>query len=227
MVSSYDVVIPAFNAGKTLSAAVQSVLAQHILPSKIIIIDDGSKDDTATIATSLNGPIEVRRQDNQGPGAATTAGFALCDAPFIATLDADDIWLPHKIEQQFAQFAQHPALAASFCKLANFYTDPSEADFTNARGGWSRSTMLIKHEAVNAIGPIVDPIGRAGEMIDWFARGLEQGHQMLVMDEALALRRIHKDSLTYQHQDLATSYLHVARAALMRRRAAKQGSDPR
>jgi glycosyltransferase involved in cell wall biosynthesis len=222
MVSSYTVVIPAFNAESTLAATVNSVLGQTILPARIIIVDDGSTDKTAQVAQALCGPVQLIRQNNQGPGAATTTGLARCETPYIATVDADDIWLPEKIEKQFVQLLENPDLAAVFCRLANFYNDPQDADFANARGGWSRSTMLIKHDICMAIGPIVDPVGRAGEMIDWFARGLEQGHRMHLMDEPLALRRIHPGSLTYSHKDIGSSYLQVARAALLRRRAVKQ-----
>lgn len=220
MVMPYCVVIPAFNAADTIAAAVGSIMAQSILPTRILIVDDGSTDATVRIVEGLPGPIHLIQQDNQGPGAATTVGFALCDQPLVATLDADDLWLPHKVTCQQAHFDEHPELAAVFCKLANFHADPKDADFATARGGWSRSTMLIRREVIDRVGPIIDPPGRAGEMVDWFARAQEQGHRMALLEEPLALRRIRPGSLTYHNDDLARGYLHVARAALLRRRSA-------
>lgn len=222
---SYSVVIPVYDGAATIAAAIASVQAQTVPPVSIIVVDDGSGDATLDIVSGLPGPIQLLRQSNQGPGAATTAGFALCQTPFVATLDADDLWLPNKISLQLAEMQSQADLAAVFCRLANFYDDPAAADFAGARGGWSRSTMLIRREVIAAIGPIIDPPGRAGEMIDWFARGLELGHRMEVMEQPLALRRIHPGSLTYRHKDLGRSYLQVARAALLRRRAAQAGTD--
>jgi len=221
MVKAYSVVIPVFNGEATIVEAIASVTAQTIPPQQVIVVDDGSTDNTLAIVSALAGPIKIVQQSNQGPGAATSVGFSLCDTELVATLDADDIWLPKKISKQLTAMNCQPDLAAVFCRLANFYADPNTADFAGARGGWSRSTMLIKRNVIADIGPIIDPPGRAGEMVDWFARGLELGHLMHVMDEPLALRRIHSGSLTYNHQDLGKSYLQVAHAALIRRRLAK------
>lgn len=218
--TDYSVVIPAFNAAATIAAAVHSVLSQSVAPRAVVIVDDGSTDATAEVVAALPGPVRLVRQANQGPGAATNAGFALCDDPLVATLDADDLWLPGKMERQLERLRADADLAAVFCRLATFQDDPARADLAGARGGWSRSTMLIRREVIAAVGPIVDPPGRAGEMVDWFARAKEQGHRFELIAEPLALRRVRPGSLTYAHPDLAGSYLQVARAALLRRRAA-------
>lgn len=218
MVMRYSVVIPVWNGAETIAETLASVLAQDPPPAQVVVVDDGSQDATPQVLAGLSGPIRVIRQDNQGPGAATTRGLAEVDTPLVATLDADDLWLPGKIARQSAILAADPAIAAVFCPLANFRDDPATADFKGARGGWSRSTMLIRRDAVLRIGPIIDPPGRAGEMVDWFARAAEQGLVLHMMPEVLALRRIRPGSLTYGNAGLAASYLQVARAALLRRR---------
>lgn len=217
LVTAYSVVIPAYNAERTIAEAIQSVLEQTVPPRHIIVVDDGSNDATARIAAEFR-DVEVIKQVNQGPGAATNAGFARCTTPLIATLDADDIWLPTKIAEQLAALHANPDIAVVFCRLANFYHDPADADFPRARGGWSRSTMLIYREHVRAIGDIVDQPGNVGEMVDWFARHIERGHKFMLLEAPLALRRIHPGSLTFRNPDLASGYLQVARAALLRRR---------
>lgn len=222
MVMHYSVVIPVYNGTDTIADAIASVLAQDPPPKTVIVVDDGSTDDTAAVVAALAGPITLLRQNNAGPGAATTRGFAIVETPLIATLDADDLWLPGKIAIQIDHLRKYPEVAAVFCPLANFRGDPAGADFAGASGGWSRSTMLIRREVVADVGPIVDPLGRAGEMIDWFARAKEKGFSLVMLPETLALRRIRPGSLTWGNDKLGESYLQVARAALLRRRAAQK-----
>ncbi|MFM7844190.1 MAG: glycosyltransferase family 2 protein, partial [Planctomycetota bacterium] len=120
MTCSYSVVIPAFNAAATLGAAVQSVLAQTLPPHSIIVVDDGSTDETATVALSFGNAVTLVRQPNQGPGAATTAGFRRVETPFVATLDSDDLWLPRKIEVQARRFADDADLVGVFSLARQF-----------------------------------------------------------------------------------------------------------
>lgn len=226
MVMDYSVVIPVFNGADTIGAAIESVLAQELPPKVVVVVDDGSTDDTAVVVEALAGPILLLRQENAGPGAATTRGLSIVETPLVATLDADDLWLPGKIAVQMDYLREHPEVAAVFCPLANFREDPSSANLAQASGGWSRSTMLIRREVAAAVGPIVDPPGRAGEMIDWFARAKEQGHVLVLLPEPMALRRIRPGSLTWGNNALGVGYLQVARAALLRRRAAQRGQEP-
>lgn len=222
MVMDYSVVIPVYNGADTITAAIASVQQQNPPPKHVIVVDDGSTDDTAAVIAKISGPITLLQQENAGPGTATTRGFSHVETELIATLDADDLWLPNKIASQIAYLQIHPEIAAVFCPLANFQCDPATADFAGASGGWSRSTMLIRREAAMSVGPIWDPVGRAGEMIDWFARANEQGLTLVMLPETLALRRIRPGSLTWGNKKLGESYLQVAKAALLRRRAARK-----
>src|SRR5262249_3603502 len=94
---AYSVVIPACNAAPTIAATIGSLLVQGVPAQEIFVVNDGSTDGTARIAASCAANVIVLEQPNLGPGAATTAGFRRVAAPFVATLDADDLWLPHKI----------------------------------------------------------------------------------------------------------------------------------
>jgi glycosyltransferase involved in cell wall biosynthesis len=106
---SISVVITAYNSAAFLNDAVDSVLRQTLQPSEIVVIDDGSIDDTAMIAQSYaNVGLRHIRQDNQGEGAARNRGILETSGEWIAFLDADDIWLDDKIQRQ-VEFAQsHP-----------------------------------------------------------------------------------------------------------------------
>lgn len=220
MVEAYSVVIPVYNGADTIADAVASILAQSVPPASIIVVDDGSTDDTASIVSSLSGPINFLRQDNAGPGPATTLGMQQVKTPLLATLDADDLWVEGKIEKQFAALRDAPDCAAVFGQLASFTDHPANADYAGARDGWSRSTMLVRTSVALETGPIADTPGRVGEMIDWWARMRERGHVLTMIPEVLSLRRIRPGSLTYRNPSLGGAYLRIARAALERRRQA-------
>lgn len=219
---AYDVVIPAWNAAATLAEAIRSVIGQTIPPARIIVVDDGSTDTTAQVASGFPGVVLVRQQ-NAGPGAATMAGEALTAASLIATLDADDLWLPEKMQRQLAFMQANAGCAAVFGRLQKFRDGNLVGD---PEDGWSRTTMLARRSLFDAIGPIIDPPGRRGEMIDWLARAREGGHSLVMLPDVVARRRIHESSLTFvRDASKDAGYLHIARQAILRRRAALAGKD--
>ena len=223
---AYTVVIPAYNAATTIAAAVHSVLIQSVPPAAVIVVDDGSTDDTGTIAAGRDGPVRVIRQDNGGPGSATTSGFGHVETPLVATLDADDLWLPEKMAAQLAALRADPGLAGVFGRIATFRDNPALASYGSAYDGWSRTTMLARIDAVRQTGPMRDPPGKAGEMIDWLARMRENGAQLAMLPQVVALRRIHAGSLTHgKTSRLAPSYLQVVRSAIERRRSRAGGES--
>jgi glycosyltransferase involved in cell wall biosynthesis len=92
------VVIPAYNAGATLAHCLRSVFAQTLPPLEIIIVDDGSSDDTDAVARSFGDAVTVVNQPNQGSAVARQAGSELATAEYIAYLDADDWWPEARLE---------------------------------------------------------------------------------------------------------------------------------
>jgi glycosyltransferase involved in cell wall biosynthesis len=103
-----SVVIPAFNAASTIEAALASVSAQTFQDYELIVVDDGSTDDTAAVVAHTAPGATVVRQENGGPGRARNAGIRASRGRLIAFLDADDEWLPHKLEAQVAYFHAYP-----------------------------------------------------------------------------------------------------------------------
>ena len=100
-----SVVIPAFNAERHFPQAIESVLAQTYRNIEVIIVGDGSTDETPQLARAYarrDSRIRVFRQDNAGVGAARNRGMAEARGEFIAPLDADDFWNPEKLEKQTA-----------------------------------------------------------------------------------------------------------------------------
>ena len=103
-----SVIIPTFNRSKTVMRAVKSVLNQSYQNIEIIVIDDGSTDDTATILGLLNDKVQVHYQKNLGAGAARNAGIKYAQGEFIAFLDSDDEWYSDKLEIQMKRFSKEP-----------------------------------------------------------------------------------------------------------------------
>lgn len=216
--AAYSVVIPAYNAAPFVAETVASILAQTLLPQRIVIVDDGSSDDTARVVAELAGPITYVRQENEGPGSATTRGFALVDTEFVATVDQDDLWLPRKAELQLARLEADPDAAAVFARVVEFRESPSQVRHGTEHDGWTRATLMLRTAIAKAAGPIVDTTPRLGEMIDWLARLRENGHRLVMLDEVLVLRRLHPGSLTARsRQDLSRGYIAAARRSLLRR----------
>lgn len=102
MSESISVIIPTYNRASYLPATVQSVLAQTIPVQEIVIVDDGSKDETSDVVRHLPGPIRYIQQQNQGPAAARNNGIRHAEGSLIALLDSDDRWEPLKLESQLA-----------------------------------------------------------------------------------------------------------------------------
>lgn len=215
----YSVIIPAFNAARTLGQALVSVCDQHPPPAEVIVVDDGSTDDTPRVAAGFGGPVRVIGQANAGPGAATMAGIAAARAPVLAFLDADDLWLPGKIALQLAHVQKAGPKCLVFTRMRQFRHGTADDGTGEVRDGFSRSTLVMPRTAVDQIGAIVDPPGNRGEMIDWFGRAREAGFALDVLPQVLALRRILPGSLSWGRDPQADrGYLRVAHAALLRHR---------
>lgn len=116
--SDVTAIIPAYNAEATIAEAIVSVLEQTTPPVEVIVVDDGSSDRTAEIASSFEAVVRVCSIPNGGVSAARNHGVALASTPYVAFLDADDLWEPGKLA------AQQRALAAS--PRARFSTTAAE-----------------------------------------------------------------------------------------------------
>ena len=106
---SISVVIPCYNAAAFLRATIESILGQTHPVLEVIVVDDGSTDDSANIAESFGPPVRVIRQPNQGESAARNRGIEAAAGEWVAFLDADDLWLPTKVELQAEAIRSAPA----------------------------------------------------------------------------------------------------------------------
>jgi len=114
-----SVIIPTHNYSKFLPEAVESVLNQTFSDFELIIVDDGSSDDTAAVVEPYLRDCRVRYfyQDNKGLSAARNAGIKAAKGEFIALLDSDDVWMPTKLERQIQLFKDKPDVALVYCMV--------------------------------------------------------------------------------------------------------------
>lgn len=108
---SVSVVIPSYNRARFLPAAIASIRAQTMRCQEIVVVDDGSTDDTPSALAALGEGIVHVRQTNQGPSAARNRGIREARGDLIAFLDTDDRWLPEKIEAQWNVLRGRPDIA--------------------------------------------------------------------------------------------------------------------
>jgi glycosyltransferase involved in cell wall biosynthesis len=104
-----SVIIPTYNRGWILREAIDSVLDQEFKDFELIVVDDGSTDDTHDILDAYGQEITVLRQRNKGVSAARNRGIAVAAGQLIAFLDSDDLWLPPKLTRQVDFFSSNPA----------------------------------------------------------------------------------------------------------------------
>lgn len=118
--AAISVILPTFNRSAYIRESVESVLAQSVSPLEVLVVDDGSTDDTATVVQSIKGPVRYFRQKNQGSAASRNLGLQQARGEFIAFQDSDDIWTPGKLQMQCEFFSQHPDIDFVFGLMSNF-----------------------------------------------------------------------------------------------------------
>lgn len=201
-----SVVIPAHNAGATLAATVESVLRQSFSDFELLIIDDGSWDNTYSMATSIDDPrVQVIQQSNQGAPSARNTGIKAATADYIAFLDADDLWYPNKLGRQL-QFMRHEGARAS--QTAVWFVQGDRAPlyrgacrpfkdalldvllFRHMPG--LMSTLVVERELLEKIGFFDETLAI---LEDWeMAIRLAKEGPFFNLDEALTMYRLHPDN---------------------------------
>lgn len=117
-----DVVLPAYNGSAVIRNALESALAQAV-PLRILVVDDGSSDDSAEIARSYGPRVTVMRQANRGVSGARNTGLSAARAPYVALLDQDDVWQPGKLARQVELMRAHPEVGLVFTDMVLLQND--------------------------------------------------------------------------------------------------------
>ncbi|RLC39557.1 MAG: hypothetical protein DRH33_02555 [Candidatus Nealsonbacteria bacterium] len=205
-----SVIIPSYNSGKYLNEAIESVVNQTYKNLEIIIINDGSSDDTEEIAKKWQQKDErvryINHKINRGPAAARNTGIKNAQGEYVAFLDADDVWLPQKIEIQIKKIKE---LGADLVfsnwyvwepekkiKIRAFESNPVENNRKNLlsflvkKNFGNSSTALIKRLVLEEVG-LFDESLRFSEDYDLWLRFLLKGMRIAFINEPLIYCRKH------------------------------------
>jgi glycosyltransferase involved in cell wall biosynthesis len=125
---SVSVIIPAYNARVHIGEAIDSVLAQGYENLEIIVVDDGSGDGTADFVTQHYPAVQLIRKANGGAATARNAGLRAASGEYIAFLDADDLWLPGKLNAQLRYLTDHPDILM-LCTRFTFWLADDQGEF--------------------------------------------------------------------------------------------------
>jgi glycosyltransferase involved in cell wall biosynthesis len=221
-----SVIIPVFNYDRFLAEAIESVLGQTHLNLEVIVVDDGSTDQSGEVAKSFAGRgVKYCHQVNAGIGPARNAGVELARGDFLAFLDADDRWPLEKTERQLGAFENDPALEMCFGQAVQLQNGPeweagvkdNKLPETGLVPGMVPGTMLIKRDAFDRVGKFQGGL-KVGEFIDWYARAVELKIRSLVMPDLFLWRRIHDSNQGVRERQSVSDYARVLKAKLDRKR---------
>jgi len=221
-----SVVIPCHNYGRFLPQTLASVLGQTYPVREIIVVDDGSSDDSAEVATSFPG-VRLIRQPKQGIAGARNSGAAVATGDLIAFLDADDLWPADSLEVRVSPLAEDKSLAATYGLVEQFLSPELDEDARArlvCREGQTAArlagSLLVRRSVFETVGAF-DTAHTMGETMDWIGRFDDLGAEAKSVESLVLRRRIHGAN-TVQSQSTNAEYFSVLRSALIRRRANPQ-----
>jgi len=219
---SVSVVIPTYNCARYLPEAVDSVLAQTYRDFETIVVDDGSTDNTPEVLAPYGDQIRVIRQANAGRSAARNAGVLAAQGEYIAFLDADDLWLPQKLEKQIALLDARPEVGWVYSDFRRFSEEGPERACNFAEAGIDEppegivlislmssfltctDTIVVRAECLRRVGPfdVSLPVQQDQDM--WIRLACEC--QAGCVPEVLALYRQHSEQVTRQASQMLYAY---------------------
>jgi glycosyltransferase involved in cell wall biosynthesis len=221
-----SVIIPVHNGARYLHAALESVFAQTYRPFEVVVVDDGSADDSGVIAQGFH---EVRyiHQANQGVAAARNHGTEAARGEFLAFLDQDDLWTPEKLKLQIAYLLSHPELGYTLTNQ-QFFLDPGatlpawfrKELLSSVHSGWVLGTLVVRRTAFEKVGNFATNYSAASDG-DWFFRAKAAGISMAVVPELLLLKRIHGANESAHAKDVLSELRKVVKSSLDRQRGTR------
>ena len=229
-----SVVLPVWNGERYLAAAIQSILDQSFAAFELLIVDDGSTDQTLSIAqryAAKDARIELLRIEHGGIANALNAGFQRARAPYVARMDADDIALPSRLQTQIAYLDSHPRCVVVGCDTE--VIDESEhvlgtisfpiahaalVDLLLSGGGspFAHPAVVVRTDAVRAVGGYRPEHCPSEDYALWLQ--LMDSGDFASIPECLLRYRLHRDSICARDQHLqvinGSTQLNAARAKI-------------
>jgi len=211
----------------------RSVENQTYRPLEIIVVDDGSTDDTLRLVRSFSSAVRVLRADEWGPSASRNVGIRAAYGDFLAFLDQDDLWHQEKLARQYALFQSEPSLDVCVAHVQMFWTqelDDEKAQFRDHPRagpipGYGPTAMLARRRAFIKTGPFDEGL-RFGDGPEWFIRAQERGLRIELLPDVLVYHRMHRNNLSRRCKVASREeFLRIVKASLDRRRE-HAGGEP-
>lgn len=217
-------IVPAYNAGPFLAESIESILAQTYRPVEIVVVNNGSSDDTLAVAERFGSRVRLYSLPEPGVGAARNLAIAEARGALLALQDADDIADPRRFDRQAAALEADPALDIVFGHIVQFRKDAGGVvSVREAQPGCLPGVMMVRRSSFDRVG-FFDPSLPVAELLPWLIRARGIGLREAMLPEVLLHRRIHDDNLGRRAADARGPYLRSLKAAIeFRRAAAKTG----
>jgi glycosyltransferase involved in cell wall biosynthesis len=215
------VVIPAFNAERYITQAIDSVLRQTCGMFEVIVADDGSTDQTRSVVERFGPLVRYEYQRNAGPSSARNRGIELATGDFVAFLDADDVWNPEKCAVQIAHLNERPELVGCAAHVRNFLSqDAAPGTAPPGQVVTLGTTLMVRRSLFDAVG-MLNPEYWHRDLQDLLVRAEDRGFKVEILPDVLAQRRIHSHNMS-SHRSGADhlELIAITRARHARRRAA-------
>jgi glycosyltransferase involved in cell wall biosynthesis len=215
-------IVPCHNHGRFLAQAIRSAREQRPAPNEIVVVDDGSTDETQATLAALDGPdLVVLRQQRKGPAAARNRAIRASRSEWLAFLDADSYWLPGKLEALVGAIRAAPAEVALAYSgylvvdekgrtIASHRAPPRPYTAHDLRWGnpLSTTSILVRRASVVEAGLFDESLPGLGEDWDMWLR-LMSRHRVACVEEPLTARRASRFDAKYRIDELEVAIEHV------------------
>jgi glycosyltransferase involved in cell wall biosynthesis len=223
-----SVIIPVYNGAAFINDAIHSIFDQDYRPLEVIIIDDGSTDNTAEIVELSDYPVKYFKQERKGAAAARNKGLELATGKYVAFLDADDVWEVQKLSRQYAIISDKPKISAV---IGHTFKMPMSQKIESLGGDFAENKIfvlsvgagLFRKSAFTKVGNFDETL-QCNEDIDWFLRAREAELQIIIHKEVVQFFRMHGKNISNNQQMMNLGLLRVHKKSLDRRRKSGQGS---
>jgi len=223
MAETVAIIIPVYNGAAYLKETLESVFGQTRKPDEVIVVDDGSTDESLTVAREFP-QVSCISQENKGVATARNVGVKASMSSALAFLDQDDYWAPEKLELQLSVLEEHAEVDIVTCQKVVFLDSGVE------RPAWLKPEILESPQAGNTPSALVarrsvfervgyfDPAFETASDVDWFFRLKDAGIKQWAVPEALVFKRVHRGNQSNLVRSLHAEYLRVARASVSRQK---------
>lgn len=220
-----SIIIPTFNSAAYIRECLESVFAQTFQDYEVIVVDDGSTDETSSIVQGFGPRVRFVAQENKGPAVARNHGISLAKGAWISFLDSDDLWLPDKLEKQTRFALDHPEYGLITTEASSFDESGVLAPRMKARvynirnglvvrdllfGNWVQTSgVMVRRECFEKVGKFHEERGLRGT--DWILwMQIAAQYPIYFMEEPLAKIRLVRHS--FSHHDPEKQFWTLFRA---------------